>query len=79
VTIVRTVSRKTSIGGLYVCAEVLDILKIDKTTLIYSASYFNVGRLVALFGGSKPTKAPPVATGLNIVNCDLTLLFTRGT
>ena len=23
-----------------------------------------------MFGGAKPTKAPPVATGLNIVNCD---------
>jgi len=30
VTIVGTVSRKSSIGGLCICAEVLDILKIDK-------------------------------------------------
>jgi len=30
VTIVRTVDRKSPIGGLYVWAEVLGILKIDK-------------------------------------------------
>jgi len=28
---------------------------------------------------AKPTKAPPVATGLNIVKFDLALLFTRDT
>jgi len=52
---------------------------LTKTALIYSASYFNLGMLVALFGGAKPAKTPPVATGLNIVKCDLTLLFTRDT
>jgi len=52
---------------------------LTKTELIYSASYFNLGRLVALFGCGKPTKTPPVATGLNIVKYELTLLFTRDT
>jgi len=32
-------------GGLYVCAEGLDIVKIDKAPLIYSVSYFNLGGL----------------------------------
>jgi len=40
VNIVRTVARLSSIGGLYVCAEVLDILEIDKncTDLVFYAS-----------------------------------------
>jgi len=35
-----------------------DIVKIDKMQLIYSASYFNLGGLGALFWEAKPTKAP---------------------
>ena len=36
----------------------LDIVKIDKTPLIYDDSYFNLGELGALFGGiSPPTEA----------------------
>jgi len=39
----RTVTRKSLIRGLYVCAAGLDILKIDKIPSIYSVSYFNFG------------------------------------
>jgi len=42
----RTVARKSSTGGL-------DVVEIDKTPLIYSVSYFNLGGLV-LFGRAKP-------------------------
>ena len=31
-----------------------------KTQFIYSISYFNLGGLGALFGGTKPTKVPPL-------------------
>jgi len=41
----RTVARKSSIGGFYICASELDIVKIDKMSLIYSVSYFNLGGL----------------------------------
>jgi len=54
-----------SVGGIFAFAERLDILKLAKTPLIYSVSCFNLGRLGALFGGAKPTKAP-VATGPGI-------------
>jgi len=32
---------------------------LTKLPLTYSISYFNLGGLGALFGGNKPTKAPP--------------------
>jgi len=32
---------------------------LTKTQLIYSVSYFNLGGLGALFGRTKPPKAPP--------------------
>jgi len=40
VNIVKAVARWSSIGGLYVCAEVLDILQIDKncTDLVFYIS-----------------------------------------
>ena len=38
-------ARKFSIERIYVCAGGLDILKSDKTLLIYSGSYFNLGGL----------------------------------
>jgi len=44
-------------GGLWICAEGLDVLKMTKTSLIYSASCFNWGVLQFLWG-TKPTKAP---------------------
>jgi len=37
------------IGGLDICAVGLDILKFEKTSLFYSASYFNLWGLGALF------------------------------
>jgi len=43
--------------GLHVCAAELDILKIDKTPLIYSISYFNFGGWEPCLG-AKRTKAP---------------------
>jgi len=38
-------------GGAY-------IIKLTKTALIYSVSHFNLGGRGALFGWTKPTKAP---------------------
>jgi len=38
----RTVAKKSSIGGFYVCAGGLTC-ENDKTPLIYSVSYFNLG------------------------------------
>jgi len=46
----RTIARNFSIGGLCVCAGWLDILKIDKTPLIYSVSCFNIGGLELCLG-----------------------------
>ena len=37
--------------------------KLTKIPLTQSASYFNLGGLGALFGGAKPTKAPPDGIG----------------
>jgi len=52
----RTVTRKSSIGlrlgGLYICAVGLDILKFEQTSLFYSA-YLNSGGLELCFGGAK--------------------------
>jgi len=42
---------------IYVCAVGLDILKIDKTPLIYSISYFNLGD-GPLFRGITTSKSP---------------------
>ena len=39
----RTVARKFSIGGLWVCAGELDTQKINKTQLIYGVSCFHLG------------------------------------
>jgi len=59
----RTVARKFSIGGLgvsagglWICAVGLDILKIDKTELIYSVSCFNLGVLELFLRGLSPQK-----------------------
>jgi len=64
----RTVARKFSIGGLCVFAGELDIVKLTKTPLIYSVSIW--GGLELCLGGDKPTKAPPVATGLRTLCVD---------
>jgi len=64
----RTVARKYSVGGLYVCAGGLDILIFDKTSLIYSVSYFNLGGLELCLEGLSSTKSP-VAMGLNATFC----------
>ena len=37
----------------------LEVIKLSKIPLLYSVSRFNLGGLGALFGGAKPTKAPP--------------------
>jgi len=63
-----TVARKSSIGGLYVCAGGLDIEKLIKTSLIYSASYFDLGGLVRCLGWLRPPKPPRCdGTGVNVV------------
>jgi len=53
----RTVARKSSIEGIYVWAGGLDILKIDKNSLIYGVSYFNLGDWSFVWE-AKPTIAP---------------------
>ena len=55
---IRTVARKSSIRGLYVCAGVAWCSNLTKIPLIYNVSFFNLGELGALFGEAKPTKAP---------------------
>ena len=54
------------------------IESLTKTPMVYSVSYFSLGGLDTLFGGAKPTKAPPrgdgTATGVprnfySIENC----------
>jgi len=60
----RNRHQKVFSRGLYICAVGLDILKFEQTSLFCSASYFNWGDLELCFGGVKPTKARPVATGL---------------
>jgi len=64
----RTVARKFSIRGLeglWVCAEGLDTLKIDKISTDLSCFVFQFGGLGVLFWGDKPPKAP-VVTGLGM-------------
>jgi len=58
VFLTRTVARKSSVGGLYICARGLSILKFDETTLVFSVSYINLEGLGALFGGLSPPKSP---------------------
>jgi len=45
-------------GGLFVCAGGLDIIKLTNTPLTSRVSRFNLWGLGALFGVTKPTKAP---------------------
>ena len=65
ITISRIVDRTSSIGGLYVCAgggftfvQGAWHLNLRKVRLTYSVSYFNLGRLRALFGGMSLPKPP---------------------
>jgi len=51
-------SPESSIGGLYICSGGHDILKIDKTQLVYSVPYFNFGGLELCLGGLNPPKPP---------------------
>ena len=46
-------------GGFAFVWGGLDIMKLTKTALVYSASRFNFGGHGVLFGRAKPTKAPP--------------------
>ena len=47
--------------GSYTCAVGLDILKLERTSMFYSASYqIWGGGLELCFGGAKPIKAPPL-------------------
>ena len=54
----RTVARKSSNGGLCVCAGGLDIEIAIITPFISSVSYFNLGGHGALFGRAEPNEAP---------------------
>jgi len=62
---IRTVARKLSLGGLYVCVGCftfvpggLDIENLIKSPMIHSVPYFDLRGLGTLFGGAKPTKSP---------------------
>jgi len=66
VTLKQNRRQKVFNRGLYVCAGALDILKIDKTPLIYSVSYFNLGRLGAPFGVISPPTPHPVARVMQV-------------
>jgi len=69
----RTVTRKSSIGALYICAVGLDVLKFEQTSLRYSDSYFNLGGLELCFGGAKRTKSTPSGDGTVWQNFSLLL------
>ena len=85
----RTVARQSSIwGALRLCWGALRSCRgawhsnLTKIPRIYSVSYFTLGGLRALFGSAKPSKTPPVATGLcwtapvtSIVSSKLTDVF----
>jgi len=60
---IRKVARKSSIGGLYVCAGELDIVNLIKIPVICSVSYLNLRGFVLCLEGLSPPK-PPVGTGL---------------
>jgi len=60
---IRTVTRKSSLLGLYVSAGGLDNLTFDQTPLIFISFYISVWRVGALFGGL-PHQSTPVATEL---------------
>jgi len=63
-SIPRTIPESFQQGTLRLCRWALHS-ENDKTLLIYSVSYFNLGGLGALFGEAKPTK-DPTAMGLSI-------------
>jgi len=48
---IRTVARKSSLGGL-------DIEKLIKPPMIYSVSYFDLEGLSTFLGGLSPPKLP---------------------
>jgi len=52
----RTVARKFSIGGLYICSWGLDILKLDKKLRRVIVLHNAIWDGVAFFEGAKPTK-----------------------
>jgi len=54
----RTVDRKCSLGGLYLCAGRFDSGNLLKSSLIYSVSYFNLGALGLCLEGRSPPKHP---------------------
>jgi len=64
--------RLCRLGGLYICAVGLDILKFGLTSLFYSASYLNSGGSELCFGGPKPIKDP---RGYGTVWQSFSLLF----
>jgi len=47
----RTVTRKSSVGGLHICVKVFDILKFEQPPLFHSASCFNLGGWSFVWGG----------------------------
>jgi len=54
-------------GEFTIVQACLTFWNFDKTLLIHNVSYFNIMGLGVLFGGAKPTKAPPHGIGLNIL------------
>ena len=53
----RTVARKFSIGGLYVCSGELDILKFDKNSTHLQRFIFQFGGAWSFVWWAKPSKA----------------------
>jgi len=62
-------SPESSLGGLWVCAEGLDTLKIEKNSIDLQCFLFQFGGLGALFGGISPQNPPLWRRDLFV--CDL--------
>jgi len=71
----RTVTRKSSIGRLYISAVGLDILKFEQIFLFYSASYFNLGGAWSWSFVSEGLSPPNPLRGHGTVWQNFSLLF----
>jgi len=60
---IRTVGRKFSIGGLWVCSGQIDTIKIDKNSTDLECFIFHFEKVWSIVWGAKSPKTP-MATGL---------------
>jgi len=65
----RTVARKFSVGGLWVCAGGLDTAKINKNSTDLHCFMFQSGGLGTSFGGISPQK-PSRGDGTGVPSID---------